>query len=436
MDARMSHTKRVAVIGAGWAGLAAAVELADRGIAVDVFEASRTLGGRARSVEWNGLTIDNGQHILIGAYTETLRLMRKVGVDPDTALMRLPLTLDYPGEFRMVAPRLPAPFHTACALAFAQGLDWSEKWAAIRLMTRLRLANWRIEPDMTVSAWLDKNNTPSRQRRLLWEPLCISALNTPAERASAQIMANVLRDSLGARREASDMLIPRLPLSECFPNPAAEFVAARGGRVLCGQRQRVLRREGKTWKVGGDETAVNDFDAVILAVAPQHLPVLLHEAQEVLQVMCFEPIVTTFLQYTSVPPLPGPMLGCDRGTTQWLFDRGAIAGQSGLIAGVISARGNHLDLSGNELATCMARDLAALCGRELPKPAATITVVEKRASYACLPAMRRLTTTTASDNLWLCGDHVAGDYPGTLEQAVRTGTQAARACANAFAQPG
>jgi predicted NAD/FAD-binding protein len=225
---------KLAVVGAGYAGMAAAVELAAAGHAVDVFEASRVAGGRARATRIGDLTVDNGQHILVGAYSETLRLMRAVGVDPDRVLKRTPLRFEFPGEFLMQAPRLPAPLHTAFALLLAQGLDWREKLAAIRLMRGLQADDYRVAPDRTVSAWLEERKTPSRQRRLLWEPLCIAALNTPADRASAQVLANVLRDSLGGARDASDMLLPQVDLTALFPGPAAELSSSHGGSVQLG----------------------------------------------------------------------------------------------------------------------------------------------------------------------------------------------------------
>jgi uncharacterized protein with NAD-binding domain and iron-sulfur cluster len=138
---------KVAVVGAGYAGMAAAVELAAAGLNVDVFEASRTLGGRARAAKINSeigdITVDNGAHILVGAYRETLRLMEMVGAggttpakvgsgdtapagEPrasETALKRHPLHLEYPGRVRIAAPALPAPLHLAWALLAAQGLS-------------------------------------------------------------------------------------------------------------------------------------------------------------------------------------------------------------------------------------------------------------------------------------------------------------------------
>ena len=133
LDDRVS----VAIIGAGWAGMAAAVALAQAKIPVTVFEAARHLGGRARSVEIEGIKLDNGQHLLIGAYRETLRLMRAVGADPDKLLLRQPLAINYPGKFNLRAPRLPAPLHLLAALLRATGLTWRERIAAVRFIAAM-----------------------------------------------------------------------------------------------------------------------------------------------------------------------------------------------------------------------------------------------------------------------------------------------------------
>ena len=412
---------KLAVVGAGYAGMAAATELAAAGHAVDVFEASRLAGGRARATQLGDLTVDNGQHILVGAYTETLRLMRAVGVDPDHVLRRTPLRFEFPGEFLMQAPRLPAPLHTAFALLLAQGLDWREKLAAIRLMRVLQANAYRVAPDRSVTHWLDEQKTPSRQRRLLWEPLCIAALNTPADRASAQVLANVLRDSLGGAREASDMLLPQVDLTRLFPQPAAEFVRQRGGSVHLGHRVTALRREGDAWRIDD----AGPFAQVVVAVAPYHLAALVPELSSRVEHFDWEPIVTSYFSYPPETRLPQPMLGVDAGLAQWLFDRGALCGQQGLIAAVISARGRHLELPAAELEAGIHREIARLVPG-LPAPLKVQTITEKRATFACVPNLSRPASTSGLPGLWLAGDYVAGDYPATLEGAVRSGVYAAR----------
>ncbi|MCF8150954.1 MAG: hydroxysqualene dehydroxylase HpnE [Burkholderiaceae bacterium] len=401
--------------------MAAAVELAAAGRHVEVFEASRVTGGRARVTRIDGFSVDNGQHILVGAYSETLRLMRAVGADPERLLKRTPLRFEFPGEFVMSAPKLPAPLHTAFALLLAQGLDWREKWAAIRLMRGLQASGFRIAPDITVTEWLDRNKTPSRQRRLLWEPLCIAALNTPAARASAQVMANVLRDSLAATRAASDMLLPQVNLSALFPAPAADYIASRGGCIKLDHRVKSLRQENGVWRIDD----AGPYAQVVLAVAPYHLAALVPALAPLVEHFEWEPIVTSYFSYPPHVQLPRPMLGVDNGLAQWLFDRGLLCGQRGLIAAVISARGRHLEVPTAELEHGIHLEIARLLP-DLPAPLKVQTITEKRATFACVPNLQRPASATVLPDLWLAGDYVAGDYPATLEGAVRSGVSAAR----------
>ena len=216
----------VAVIGGGYAGMAAAVELASRGVPVTVFEAAPALGGRARRVTVNDTALDNGLHILIGAYSETLRLIDKVAPKRDSFL-RLPLDLQIHNQFHLRAPKLPAPLHVAWALFTAKGLSFEHKRAAARFMNAMKACAYRLPQDCTVEALLAENQQPIVLIEYLWAPLCVAALNTPMQRALAQVFLNVLRDSLGAGRAASDLLLARTDLTALFPKPAAEYVRAQ-----------------------------------------------------------------------------------------------------------------------------------------------------------------------------------------------------------------
>lgn len=225
---------KIAVVGGGWAGLSAAVTAVKRGHHVHLYESAPVLGGRARSSRSPALDteIDNGQHILLGAYTATLALMRELGLSPEERFLRLPLSVrSADGALQLRAPPLlPAPLHVAVAVFAATGLEWRDKLAALRAVTALRRRRWRTRPGATVQQWLDESRQPTRIRRLLWNPLCVATLNTPPELACAQLFTNVLRDSLGApQRQASEMLIPRHPLSALWPD---EVEALAGGRAL------------------------------------------------------------------------------------------------------------------------------------------------------------------------------------------------------------
>ena len=171
---------KVAVIGGGWAGIAAAVELTASGATTTLYEAGRVLGGRARSVSIDGRTLDNGQHILLGAYRDTLALMRRVGADPELLLERHPLqVVDHTG-FRLALPEWPAPLHVAWGLLSARGVDWREKLATAWWMQGIKARRFRLDEDCSVAEWLDAAGQTGALRRHLWEPLCLAALNTPA----------------------------------------------------------------------------------------------------------------------------------------------------------------------------------------------------------------------------------------------------------------
>jgi squalene-associated FAD-dependent desaturase len=418
--------RRVAVIGAGWAGLAAAVTLADRGTAVEVFEASRHLGGRARRVTVDGLELDNGQHILIGAYTDTLRLMRAVGADPERAFLRLPLELRSASGFRLRAASLPPPAHLLLGLLCAKGVGLKDRIATIRMVAAHRRRGYRLAQDQTVQAWLARQ--PEAVRSAFWEPLCTAALNTPPVRASAQVFLNVLRDTIEGDRGASDLLLPHLDLTALFPEPAARHVAARGGAVHLGAAIRRIERTPGGFRVdGGDEP----FTHVILACAPQHAGALvanlpgLESLASRLERIDYEPIHTCYLQYPESTTLPFPMLGFPGGLAQWAFDRGPLSGHRGLIACVLSGGGPHESLSQEALAAALhAELLRALPG--LPVPRWTRVIAEKRATFSCRVGLDRPTSATPVPNLYLAGDYTASDYPATLEAAVRSGVTAAR----------
>lgn len=409
--------RRVAIVGAGYAGLACAVELAGAGCQVDVFEASRTLGGRARAVSLDGLQVDNGAHILVGAYRETLRLMEKVGAGATAmaALRRERLHLSFPGHVEVVAPNLPAPLHLAWALLSARGLGWRDKWAALRFMRTQQQRGFLLAQDGTVAELLAAAAQTERARRFLWEPLCLAALNTPPAIASAQVFLRVLRDSLAADRAASDLLLPTTDFSNLFPEPAARYVERHGGRIWRSQRVKAL-------------ADLDGYAHRVLAVAPSHLAALAPDIAAALE-FAWQPIATGYLAYPEPVRLPFPMMGLDTqqgGYAQWVFDRGALCGQPGLLAAVISGEGVWQALDHSALADAIHAQLAAVLP-DLPPPLRTWVIEEKRATFACTPGLRRPATATAQANLWLAGDYVAGDYPATLEGAVRSGVAAARA---------
>ncbi len=446
--ANTSVKQRYGVIGAGWAGCAAAMELARAGHGVTVFEAARTLGGRARRVERENTVLDNGQHILLGAYTETLRLIKLAGQDPAELILTLPLQMRYPadsGGMDFIAPRLPAPLHLAWALLRAQGLSFADKLALMRFSTAMRTMGWQLYHDCTVSELLLRFDQTEQLNRLMWHPLCLAALNTPPERASARVFLNVLRDSLGAsRRRASDMLIPKTNLSALFPEAAARYLAQHGGDVRTGAKVSALQAlpDGR-WQL--DDSA--SFDGVIVATSSVQAASLLQgvhdarldEAINRMQAFTAEAISTCYLQYDASVRLDLPFYALvdapqQQHWGQFVFDRGQLdARQAGLLAVVISASGPAAEQGHAALTQAIAAQLAQVLQRaELAQPLWTQLITEKRATFACTPDLVRPGNASGMPGLLLAGDYTANadrkhDYPATIEAAVRSGVAAAKA---------
>ena len=425
----MAQKLDVGIIGGGYAGMAAAVELAARGIPVTVFESAKQLGGRARGVLHNDTQLDNGQHLLLGCYSETLRLIELVGGDIRQDFLRLPLQLDLHGQFSLKAPRLPAPLHLLVALLSAKGLTWGERFKAARFMLALRRISFLIPNDMTVADLLAEYGQDSDLTLKLWEPLCIAALNTPIKKASGQVLLNVLRDSLNRTRSDSDMLLPRIDFSALFPQRAAVYVERHGGKVLssCGV-ETIVPKDGNIELVTAQGS--HSFSHVICATPPTIAGKLLSSVAALqgtvarIETLEHQPIYTVYLQYPARVALSHPMLGLHRRCSQWLFDKGQIANQSGLIAAVISAEGIHQELSQEELAQKVIAELREEFGID-QLPLWFKVIAEKRATFCCAPDLNRPSQLTGLPNLLLAGDYTAGDYPATLEGAVRSGTRCA-----------
>jgi squalene-associated FAD-dependent desaturase len=398
----------MAVVGAGYAGMAAAVTLARRGVPVTVFESGPVPGGRARRVTTEGRALDNGQHILVGAYGTLFSLMHEVGVPAD-AVLRIPLELRYADGFALRAFYFPAPLGLLAGLLAARGLPWRERIGAVRFMRALRRQAFRLEEDCSVSRLLEEHQQHGRIGHYVWRPLCVSALNTPPEQASARVFLTVLRDTLGGDAQASDLILPCVDLSRLFPEPAAEWLRARGGELRC-------------------ETPVRDLGAlraqfarVILAVGPHQMKAI---APELAVEFEYQPIYTCYLQYDARTRLPFPMLGLAQGLVQWVFDRGRLTGEKGLLAAVISAQGDHQQMAQEELAATCHRELAAALPR-LPAPQWTRVIAEKRATIAARHSLARPAVSTALAGVFLAGDYMDPEYPPTLEAAVRSGVRAA-----------
>jgi hydroxysqualene dehydroxylase len=422
----------VAVIGAGWAGIAAAVRAVERGFRVTLFEAAASPGGRARTVALDEGDLDNGQHIMIGAYTATLALMRTVGADPQTLLWRMPLAIEYPDGPVLKAPDsrwMPAAWLFARAVASAPSWSWQERRALLMTASRWWLDRFAAPADATVAALTA--SLPERVRIDLIDPLCVAALNTASHEASAQVFLRVLRDALFGARGGADMLLPRRPLGDLLPQPALRWLAGHGAVVHLGRRVTGLLPQGATWRLrhGADE---DTFDAVILATPPTDAARLVAPIaanwSAVAAAFSYEPIVTVYIRAPSAGRWLPPMraLRCnEQAPAQFAFDLETLHGRPALFSFVISGARRWVDLG----PAATARAVLAQAAVALKVPGIrTLDVVhqaaEKRATFRCVPNLQR-TPAAIAPGLWAAGDHVQGPYPATIEGAVRSGIEAA-----------
>lgn len=410
--------------------MAAAATLASHHIPVTVFESAKQLGGRARGVDYNHTQLDNGQHILLGCYRHTLNLIELIGGNLQQDFQRLPLQLTLHNQFELKAAHLPAPLHLLVGFLKAKGLGYKQRLRAAHFMLAMRQIRFILPHDRNARDLLHEYNQDPQLIRLLWEPICISALNTPLHKASAQVLLNVLRDSLNGTRADSDMLLPKIDFSALFPERAADYISSRGGKILLSCSVEAINPHATGFELNTEQGSQH-FGSVICAASPSatvrlfnKIPALTDTAKQITAIS-YQPIYTVYLQYPATVTLPHPMLGFDRCLSQWLFDRGQIAAQHGLIAVVISAEGVHQDLPQDLLAQKVTQELQQQLGIA-ETPLWHKVIAEKRATFSCEANLSRPGNKTAVANLLLAGDFTAGDYPATLEGAVISGIR----CAN------
>jgi squalene-associated FAD-dependent desaturase len=412
--------KQLTIVGAGWAGLAAAVTATQAGWHVQLFEAANTAGGRARSLQQSfaGKPLDNGQHVLIGAYRDTLSLMRTVGLNPDELLQRIPLDLRFADGQGISLPNWPLPLNMLTGLGRAQGWTLKDKASLIQAAWRWQRARFECEPTWTVAQLCDAANLSPRVMRQLVEPLCLSALNTPVDDASATVFLRVLHDALMGGAGSSDLLVPRVDLGALLPNACLHWLNAHGADIHLGTRVSAAQVEALQLAASADS-------AVLLACPPWEAARLTADIAPKWAYRCAElshtAIATVYLhcKHGGFKGLPRPMMALHsdaQAPAQFVFDKGALSEQHGLLAAVVSACTAERDDVTEQVHAQVCEQL------ELFNVEVVQTVVEKRATLACSPMLDRPEPFVA-DGLWACGDFIQGPYPSTLEGAVRSGQQ-------------
>lgn len=447
-----SFSPSVLIIGGGFAGLAAAVELADQGAKVLLLERRSFLGGRAYSFtdKTTGDTVDNGQHLMMGCYHYTLRFLEKIGSLGKLKFQQNPqvdfLSLLANGQTQHASfrcPSWPAPLHLLAGLFKLQTIGWRDRWNALRVGLELRRLNGnRTElADITVREWLTRLGQTETMQRRFWDLVALATLNETPDRASADMFARVLDQAFMHTRQDSTMVISRVGLSDLYTDDARRFVEQRGGTVrLNAEVARIefdgLRAMGVELKTGERIQA----DAIISAVPYFALPRMI--APEVFaaspnlrSIAQFKsaPIVSVNLWYAE-PVTDVEFSGLLESRIEWVFNKNAISGHSKSghqhLALVVSGAHEAAKLPKEELISSAVAEMERFFpAARRQKPAHAFVVRERDATISHTVGTARLRPPhkTEFENFFLAGDWTDTGLPATIESAVQSGVDCADA---------
>ena len=439
---------RVAVVGGGLAGLAAAVAAADGGAQVTLYERGPRLGGATWSFQRNGRWFDNGQHVFMRCCTEYRAFLGRLDVaDQVTEQSRMSVSVMRPGRrpARIFRTGAPAPLHLARSLLRYSPLSVTDRFRAVRTALALR----RLDSDdpatdeVSFGDWLRSRGESDRAIAGMWDLICLPTVNLRADDASLSLAVKVFRTGLLDSADAGDLGWTRVPLGALHGDAAARAITARGGDV---QLQAHVESVGDGHLVMADTKRV-DADAVILAVPHDAVDGLVPAGtipgQSELADLGISPIVNVHFVFDG-RIMDVPFTAALDSPVQFVFDRTEAAnwteGESGESGGgeqvVAVSQSAAFDEIGDRPAELIERYRLAL--EDLFPPAAEAEVIdavvtrEHRATFAGRPGTRRLRPgpTTAIDGLFLAGAWTDTGWPATMEGAVRSGNLAARLALN------
>jgi squalene-associated FAD-dependent desaturase len=423
---------KIAIIGAGVSGLSAAVALVERGFRnITIFEARKETGGRTRSYvdPTTGDVLDNGQHLLLGCYRSTIKYLNSIG--SDHLLTRTPLLIHYheagrvtPHVFR-IPPDSEPPVNLLAGLWSSHLLTSREKFAATRLGLAIDAPSPKNAEAITCATLFARLRQPESLIKKFWEPIVLATINAPIDEASAELFINVFREAFLSDREASDLLIPTVGLSELLIDPAMRMLGKNGVKILLSTPARAIEKEDGNFRINTDG-AQEEFDTVIYSA--QSAELLPEEVRLTIPAFEYSPIVNAYF-WLDREIFSTPVHSFLGTTLQWAFPKPSLRFPQRL-ALTVSAANGLVEHSNDEIQHILWTDLcAAVPAARLARLLHFQIIREKRATPLFTPSMQSMRPgiTTSFPNLWLVGDIVQNGLPATIEGAVRNGQALAEA---------
>lgn len=434
------------VIGGGMSGLAAAVKLVQSGASVTLVEGSGKLGGRAYSYldKNTGDTIDNGQHVLLGCYHETLEFLRTIGtLDLLRSQYRPHLNFHHPekGFYKVRLRSVRSPIGLAMGLFQFRPFSLRERLQVLEVIKELK--RWddsarKQLASLTVEQWLSRLGQSSEVQRSFWNPIAVSVMNELPQRACAVLYANALRLALLGTTADSAVLIPKVSLKELYVDRAEDFIKHKSGRVFLNSKVgRILTKGDRV--VGVELRSRKHLGAVSYIAAVPHQSLFRILPKDLQQERPFDalpqfhcsPIISVHLWFDK-PFTDRAFVGLIGRRIQWVFNKRKIAGARDggtfYLSAVISGAHEFAELSRNDLIWIALQDIEAVFPESKGSRLLHAHVIkEKEATISATPEVEELRPPidTPLHNLFLAGDWVDTGLPATIESAVASGFQAA-----------
>ena len=415
------------VIGGGFAGLTTAAYLVDKNLKVDLLEASPKLGGRAYSfLSKDGKTIvDNGQHILMGCYHETLRFMKMIGAK-DNLIYQSELEINFLKEgfeqIKLKTASFPYPFNLLLGILNYKVIGFIDRLKILKFFFKMFSYSENELTRLTVEEWLRKENQKNRINKALWEVIAVGALNTSIKKASAKIFSDVLKEIFLNGKFASTIILPKYGLSETYCDKAQDFIERNGGRVFTSRSVTGVKTENdKIVEVQTDDGNIDDFDCIVSAVPfyalQKIIPVSYLNKKPELR---YSAILSVNL-WLKKNPLKEEFYGLINSAVHWIFNKKTH------LTLVVSDADYLVEKTKEEIFNIIAKELKKFTGISEENITDYQIVKEKRATF--VPAENtinlRPSVDTGLENFFVVGDWVDTGLPSTIESAVKSGRMGA-----------